>query len=168
MSRVRGSVVAVLVALLVSSSSAGLAAASPIRSPDAHGLAHGWGSAKACMVSRRGAVECFATEAALRTRSDQIRGDGLMSGGCPVYLYSGSGWTGNVLELWGRGGWMNLADWGFDKATVSFIGTGCGFHLAERAWGGGWWYPGYTGTYAYTSDMGWCGWDWRVSSVYIN
>jgi hypothetical protein len=120
------------------------------------------------MVPPNGKIECFPTEAALRTRSDAMRADGALSSGCPVSLYSGSGWTGYVLELWGRGTWINLADWGFDNATASFIGSGCGFHLADYAWGGGWWYPGYTGTYAYTSDMGWCGWDWRASSLYID
>lgn len=165
MTRIRGSVVAMVVAVLVVAGSASGAGASPSGQPD---LAHGWGSAKACMVPPNGKVQCFATEAALRARANQMRASGAMSGSCPVYLYTGSGWSGNVLELWGRGYWLNLADWGFDNATVSFIGTGCGFHLADHAWGGGWWYPGYTGAYAYTSDMGWCGWDWRASSLYID
>jgi hypothetical protein len=164
MMRFRGSVVAVVVAVLVVAGSAGSASASASGQPD---LAHGWGRAKACMVPPNGAVECFPSEGALRARSNQMRTNGANAGSCPVYLYTGSGWTGSVLELWGRGGWMNLADWGFANATVSFIGTGCGFHLADYAWGGGWWYPGYTGPYAYTPDMGWCGWDWRASSLYI-
>jgi hypothetical protein len=170
MRRILGLLVAWLVALAVIAGSATSAGASPVRQPD---LAHGWGNAKACMVPPSGVVECFATEAAMRARSDQMRSthsmhsDGLMSGGCPVVLFTGSGYTGNVLEVWPQGYWVNLADYGFANATVSFYAYGCGFHLADYAWGGGWWYPGYTGPWAATWDMGWS-WDRRVSSVFIN
>jgi hypothetical protein len=179
MRRILGLLVAWLVALAVVAGSATSAGASPARPPD---LAHGWGNAKACILPPDGAVECFANVAGLRARSDRLRAgalarsgalaragalaNGLTSASCPVVLFTGAGYTGNVLEVWPRGYWVNLADYGFDNATVSFYSYGCGFHLADYAWGGGWWYPGYTGPWAATWDMGW-GWDWRVSAVFI-
>lgn len=170
MRRIPGLLVAWLVALAVIVGSTASAGASPVRQPD---LAHGWGSAKACMLPPNGVVECFATQAGLRARSDQLRSgpaNGSMSalaGGCPVVLFSGAGYTGNALEIWPQGYWVNLADYGFANVTVSFYSYGCGFHLADYAWGGGHWYPGYTGPWAATWDMGWS-WDWRVSSVFID
>jgi hypothetical protein len=128
-------------------------------------LSRGWGNYQACLVKPGGSVECFTSSAKMKSRSTQLR---TMSAAtwCPVNLYDGGNYTGRVLQLSAEGYWMNLADYGFDKATVSFIGSGCGFHLAEGAWGGGWWYPGYTGTWASAPDMG--NWNWRTSSVYIN
>jgi hypothetical protein len=162
MRRIPGLLLGSLFVLAVMTASATSAGASPSRQAD---LAHGWGSAKACLLPPSGAVECFATEAALKARSAQLRANS-PTNGCPVTLYSGAGYTGDVFEVWGQGYWVNLANYGFDRATVSFIGTGCGFHLADHAWGGGYWYPGYTGPWAATWDMG--RWDWRVSSVWID
>lgn len=137
-------------------------------------LTKGWGNYGACLVKPDGAVECFADDKGLKARSDQLAMD--QSGGaqfagnrastwCPVYLYSGPSYTGQILELTSRWFWMNLWDYGFDNRAVSFIGYSCGFHLADYAWGGGWWYPGYTGAWAYSPNMG--AWNYRVSSVYI-
>ena len=103
----------------------------------------GWGAHHACLVLSRKEVQCFATVAAMLTRSNQLLAVGSIS--CPLTLYTGSNYTGQALELTGQGYWMNLSDYGFDNATVSFIENGCGFHLAQEYWGGGYWYPGYTG-----------------------
>ena len=122
MRRISGLLMAWLVVLTViagSVTSVTSAGASPSRPLD---LAHGWGGAKACLLPPSGPVECFATESALRARSAGLRAH-KASSGCPVSLYSGAGYTGNVLEVWPQGYWLNLSDFGFDKVTVSFTGT---------------------------------------------
>jgi hypothetical protein len=175
MTGVRRLLVAGLVSLLSAAAGIGGAGATPLAGsaagpPLAGGhidLSQGWGQATACMVPPSGEMECFDTVAALKARSAQLRAATPASSGCPVDLYTGSYMSGWMLELWGQGYWINLVYYGFDNATVSFVGNGCGFHLADYAWGGGYWYPGYTGPWAYAWDMGWS-WDWRVSSVYIN
>jgi hypothetical protein len=139
------------------------------------------------MLPPSGVIKCFATRADLHASSDAMRANrpanrpanglaiglangvasGQVGGGCPVLLFSGAGYTGDVLEVWPEGYWVNLADYGFSDATMSFYGSGCSFHMAEYAWGGGGWYPGYTGPWACASDMG-SSWDWRVSSMFID
>lgn len=159
---------------------AGTARASTAGSPAAAGasvdLSRGWGKYGACMVKPDRTVECFADARGLKARSDQLsKGqsgtattNASASTWCPVYLYSGPSYTGQILELTSQYFWMNLSDFGFDNRAVSFIGYGCGFHLADYQWGGGYWYPGYTGPWAYSPNMGGYGWNYRVSSVYIS
>lgn len=120
---------------------------------------------QACLVLPNGDLECFASTSAMRYRSSQLLAAGSIS--CPVTLYSGANYTGRALELTGQGYWLNLSDYGFDNTTVSFQGTGCGFHLAQGQYGDGYWYPGYTGPWTASADMG-SGWDDVVSSAYIN
>jgi len=144
---------------------AATAAAAAAQPAAATNLRHGWGANEACLVHPDGKAECFSTVAAMRARSAQLAAT--TASFCPVTLYSGTNYTGQALELTGQGYWINLSDYGFDNVTVSFIGTGCGFHLAQGQYGAGYWYPGNTGPWASSPDMG-PGWDDTVSSTYIN
>jgi hypothetical protein len=138
-------------------------------------MSQGWGAAKACLVWQQGGVvECFATRQELEAREAQLRpaGPASTTAAAPdtscassLDLYTGANYTGNQLDLWDIGVWQNLADYGFDNVTVSFVGGACAFHLAQNANGGGYWYPGYTGAYGASPNMG--SWDDTVSSVYI-
>ena len=165
-SRLWSVLIAVVLIVAVSESGARAAGAAPSSASASTGgpidLRHGWDDYDHCTVWAEGNVECVTGTSASTARRNQIA-----LSGCPVSLYRGSGYTGQELTLYPEGVWLNLSDFGFDNATVSFIGTGCGFHLAENQWGGGWWYPGYTGPWAATSNMG-SSWNYRVSSVYIN
>lgn len=135
-------------------------------------LALGWGAARACLIWRsHGIAECFRTKAELDQRETQLRSLWTSSSGTPtcadpLNLYTGSYYTGQQLVLWDEGYWQQLSDYGFADSTVSFVGGPCGFHLAEGDWGQGYWYPGYTGPWASTTDMG--SWDNTVKSVYID
>jgi hypothetical protein len=135
-------------------------------------LASGWGDARACLIWRsRGIAECFRTEAELGQREIQLRSlaaSSTATSTCadPLNLYSGSYYSGLHLALWDEGYWQELSDYGFADLTVSFVGGPCGFHLADGDWGQGYWYPGYTGPWASTTDMG--SWDDTVKSAYIN
>jgi hypothetical protein len=80
-------------------------------------------------------------------------------------LFSGPSFTGEELALVGRGYWQELSDYGFNKLTVSFLGGACAFHLASGNYGQGSWYPGNTGAWSASSNMG--SWDRVTSSVYI-
>lgn len=133
-------------------------------------LRNGWDGAKACLVWRaRGILECFATDAQLSQAEAQLQSAGAESATStctsPLNLYSGTDYSGLHLALYDRGYWQELSYYGWADLTVSFIGGACGFHLADGTWGSGYWYPGYTGPYAYASDMG--SWDDTVQSVYI-
>lgn len=149
-------------------------------------LAGDWGEARACLVWRQGGVlECFRSEAALDAKEAQLRGgrsarDGLnggedgateseafrSSGYCSssLRLYEHNWYSGRRLSFWDRGYWQNLADYGFEDRTSSYIVGGCYVYLAEHAWGGGWWYPGPTYPYAGEPVMGWQD---VISSIYI-
>ena len=142
-------------------------------------LAASWGGAHACLIWRsHGDAECFRTEAELSARELQLRpaptdspvgattASTTSTCSSSLDLYSGSGYTGSHLALWDEGYWQELSYYGFDNITKSFIGGACSFHLAQGDWGQGYWYPGYTGPWAATTDMG--SWDNIVSSVYIN
>lgn len=160
--------VAACVAVAVPVCSFGPPTASAAPSPESDwtatvDLSQSWGQYQNCLVTAQKSVECFTSGSAFSARTDQLAA----TSSCPVRLYRGSGYTGQELALYPEGVWVNLSDFGFDNATVSFIGSGCGFHLAENQWGGGWWYPGYTGAWAATPNMG-ASWNYRVSSVYIN
>jgi len=123
------------------------------------------GAEAACLVPQSGVMECFPTVALLlaQTAVDALVADT----SCPLYLYSGVDYTGRLLVVEAQGYWVNLSDYSFDNTTVSFAGTGCGFHLAQNANGGGSWYPGNTGPWALSPNMG-AGWNDAISSVYID
>lgn len=147
-------------------------------------LAKDWGAARACLVWRQGGVvECFRTNQALDAREQQLSpqrqqpkqaGTGAASGtaaasfscSSSLNLYEHSWYGGRRVSYWDRGFWQNLSGAGFDNKMSSYVTGGCYAHLAENAWGGGWWYPGYTGPYY---GEGWlsAGWDNRVSSIYL-
>lgn len=76
------------------------------------------------------------------------------------------GLFGDPSAFWDEGVWINLADYELDDQLSSYYGGACSFHLAESAWGGGAWYPGATGPYGSSNDVG-TAWDNRVSSVFI-
>jgi hypothetical protein len=138
-------------------------------------LAEGWGRAQACVVWRaKGAVECFASEAAMTRREGQLSLSAAgvsvtasVAGSCssPLRLYENTWYGGRQLAFWDYGYWQNLADYGFDNQLSSYKIGSCYAHLAESAWGGGWWYPGNTGPF-YSEPVMSSGWNDRVSSIY--
>jgi hypothetical protein len=143
-------------------------------------LRKGWGGAKACLVWRSHAIlECFSTDSALKLRESQLKAQMASTAktagaakaaasyvcSSPLNLYSGMGFGGLHLALWDEGYWQQLSWYGFANATESFIDGACGFHLAQGNYGYGWWYPGYTGAWSYTWDMG--SWNNTTNSVYI-
>lgn len=79
---------------------------------------HSWGRNQACLVEPNGTSRCYATLAAMRSSPAQKEAAAAYS--CPVTLYSGASYSGRALELTGQGYWINLADYGFNNATVSF------------------------------------------------
>lgn len=147
-------------------------------------LASSWQGATACLIWRsHGVAQCFVTDAELIARENQLRpgsstsitsaaatrGTDLVdSSTCSssLDLYSGSNYSGLHLALWDEGYWQELSDYGFDKATRSFLGGACSFHLAQGDYGQGYWYPGDTGAWSFAPDMG--SWDNTISSVYVN
>ena len=142
-------------------------------------LGGNWGEARACLIWRQGGVmECFRTEAELDAREAQLRGgqpaqasEGPTAArayswycSSSLRLYEHDWFGGRRLSFWDRGYWQNLADYGFEDQASSYIVGGCYVHLAEDAWGGGWWYPGPTYPYAGEPVMGWQD---VISSIYI-
>jgi hypothetical protein len=142
-------------------------------------LAVDWGDARACLIWRQGGVvECFRTEAELDAREEELRGaQSSQAAEAPtaarsyswycsssLRLYEHNWYGGRRLSFWDRGYWQNLADYGFEDQTSSYIVGACYVHLAEHAWGGGWWYPGPTYPYAGEPVMGWQD---VISSIFI-
>lgn len=148
-------------------------------------LSKDWEEARACLVWRQGGVlECFRTPQSLDARIAQLsperhrgrdspEGTETMSYSTSSFscssslrLFDYSYYGGRQLSYWDRGFWQNLADFGFEDRTSSYAVGGCYAHLAEHAWGGGWWYPGPTYPYAGEPVMSW-GWSNTISSIYI-
>ena len=142
-------------------------------------MAGDWGAAKACLVWRQGGgMDCFRSEAALDAREAQLRRGRPEREGELTASYASDSWYcssslrlyehdwygGRRLSFWDRGYWQNLADYGFDDSTSSYIVGGCYVHLAEHPNGWGWWYPGPTYPYAGEPVMGWQD---VISSIYI-
>lgn len=142
-------------------------------------LAGDWGDAQACLVWRQAGIsECFRTTEALDAREKELapqREVSRRSGAVAAYssscssslrLYEHNWYGGRRLSFWDRGYWQNLAWYGFEDRTSSYIVGGCPVYLAEHGDGGGWWYPGPTYPYAGEPAMYW---DWQdtLSSIYI-
>lgn len=128
--------------------------------------------APACLVLAGGGEQCFSSVSELQVAIGQEASrhgpratpEGALS--CSVILFSGAGYSGQALGLTTPYEWINLVNYGFADAAVSFLSSGCGFHLAQGVNGGGYWYPGYTGPGASCPNMG-AGWNDTVQSVYI-
>lgn len=149
-------------------------------------LAESWGEARACLVWRQaGVLECFRSGEALEAREAQLAPRGAeqtststsstttatassasYSCSSSLRLYDYNYYGGRQLSFWDRGYWQNLADYGFEDRTSSYIVGGCYAHLAEHGNGGGWWYPGPTYPYAGEPVMSWS-WQNTISSIYI-
>jgi|GEM_PF-644253 len=147
-------------------------------------LTSGWEGARACVVwpGVLDQPECFDAEAEMNRRIAELEAEmsasvGSSGGGiaattgasCASYLrlYDGTWYTGAVLYLRGRGQWFNLADYGFDQRTSSYVIGACSAWFADWRNGGGSWYPTSL-TEAYdTAPSMLSGWDNDVSSVYI-
>jgi hypothetical protein len=142
-------------------------------------LSSGWGAAKACFSAQQGAeLECFASVAAMKAAEAKL---GLTGSSSPagsssaapatscssyVELFSGASYTGLEFDDFDDGYWLNLSSVGFADLTVSFAGGACQFYLAQGTNGGGSWYPGYTGPYGTSTNMG-LYWNDTIKSVYI-
>lgn len=150
------------------------------QAPDARGLAtfegrridlaQGWGEARACLVWRAaGTVECFRSADALSRREADLQSSAVTAAAyscsSPLRLYEHSWYGGRQLSFWDPGYWQNLGDYGFNDRLSSYKIGSCYAHLAEHAWGGGWWYPGNTSPWHWEPVM-WSGWNDRVSSIY--
>lgn len=126
---------------------------------------------RSCLVwAQGGVVECFGSDKDLDARSTELSAAKAgRAGTCASSLdvWADAGFVGTHLRFWDEGVWINLADYGFDNQLSSYYGGACSFHLAESAWGGGAWYPGPTGPYGSSNDVG-TAWDDRVSSVFVD
>jgi hypothetical protein len=155
---------AVCAALLALTVAAGQARAAQVD------LTQGWGAARACFVLG-GVAECFADGAAMQAREAEVAPALAASASCgaPLRLYANTGYGGRELDLYDRGYWQNLSDYGFDGATSSYRVGSCDTHLAEGGDGGGYWYPGDTssGHAEPALTAGSSDWDNRISSVYL-
>lgn len=148
-------------------------------------LSQDWEEARACLVWRQGGVlECFRTPQSLDARMAQLSPERQRGPDSPdatetmsystssfscsssLRLFDYSYYGGRQLSFWDRGFWQNLSDFGFEDRTSSYAVGGCYAHLAEHAWGGGWWYPGPTYPYAGEPVM-YAGWSNTISSIYI-
>lgn len=149
-------------AVLVIAMGLSTAAARPALAAAATPRAAGKGSF--CALEPGLTLHCYAQRSDFAARASQLSST---TASCPVFLYTAANYGGRTLGIYVEGQWLNLAQYGFDNATVSFVGNGCGFHLADYTWGGGAWYPGNTGAWSYCANMG-SAWSGRVSSVYVN
>jgi len=144
-------------------------------------LAGDWAGAQACLLWRQGGIsECFRTAEELEAREKQLtprREASGRNGSVSAYSYSYScssslrlyeydWYGGRRLSFWDRGYWQNLANYGFEDRTSSYIVGACPVWLAEHGDGGGDWYPGPTYPYAGVGSMSW-GWQDTISSIYI-
>ncbi len=147
-------------------------------------LALGWEGAGACVVwaDVLEVPECFDTEADMNRRIGELETETSASVGSPgggiaattgascasyLRLYDGTWYTGAVLYLRGRWQWFNLADYGFDQRTSSYVIGACSARFADRRNGSGDRYPtSLTEAYDVAPTM-LSGWNNDVSSVYI-
>lgn len=136
-------------------------------------LSHGWGDARACLVSQAaGVAECFRDRAGLEARESQLQAQTVSpatataSCSTPLRLFADASYGGRELDFYDRGYWQNLGTWGFDNQLSSYRVGGCGVYLADGTYGGGSWYPGNTSAGHSESSM-LSGWNDRVSSIYI-
>lgn len=146
-------------------------------------LTRGWDGAGACVVwpEKLDIPECFDTEADMGRRIAELEGAaaspiGTLGGtaatssswcSSALRLYDGTYYSGAVLYLRGRQQWFNLADYGFDQRTSSYVIGACSARFADWRNGGGDWYPtSLTEAYDVAPTMI-SGWNNDVSSVYI-
>lgn len=135
-------------------------------------LSDDWGDAHACVVAPDG-VRCYRTEremdAAESAQPERASASGavtaLSSCSSSVRLYDGTSFNPAVLQLTTRGVYHNLASYGFNNRTSSYIIGACTAHFYDTT-SGSTQYPGNTSSYASATAM-LSGWNDRVGSVYI-
>lgn len=136
-------------------------------------LSHGWGEARACMITTAQAT-CYRTEAEMDRASQQSRANraarntpatATASCSSTLRLYHGTSFTGAVLGLSTRGSLIQLASSGFDNVTSSYRVGACSASLYDGLQSG--LYPGATGAGSQASVM-LSGWDNTISSVVIS
>ena len=140
--------------------------------PAAAAPSAGGSPVRSCLVwTQGGVVECFGSDKELDARAAELASArasrSTSSCASSLDVWSATGFLGTHLRFWDEGVWINLADYGFDDQLSSYYGGACSFHMAESAWGGGAWYPGATGPYGSSNDVG-AVWDDRVSSLFID
>ena len=138
-----------------------------------------WDGAGACSSDGR-TTQCFDTEAELDAwvastptaspaplsgSSSLVRTAAVLTCSSSLRLYKDGGFGGRVLYLSSRGLWFNLASYGFNNITSSFVVGGCTVYLADGTNGGGSWYPGgYANSVVPVLASGW---NDRITSVYV-
>lgn len=128
-------------------------------------LSTGWGAATACTTNSTRTV-CFRTEAEMR--SYLANQPASLTSTCipSVNLYSGTYFSGNVLNITDKSILVDLSSRGFDNVTSSYAIGYCssrffdGYSLTTAQ------YPGSTVAYASATTMA-AGWDNRISSIII-
>lgn len=132
-------------------------------------LAQSWGAATAC-TSDGVTTQCFRSVEEMDTSvaSAVTTGSVVALATCTtaLRLYSGTSYSGTVLQLSSRLSTINLSTYGFDNITSSYQVGACGSTFYDGASGVAPTYPGPTGANAASASM-LTGWDNRVSSVYI-
>ncbi|MEI7547472.1 MAG: hypothetical protein WCK21_05365 [Actinomycetota bacterium] len=132
-----------------------------------------WQGATACNIAPSGSV-CFRTEAQLdqflstATVDTTATVDSLASScSSTLRLYSGTSYTGSVLNLSTEFLFINLSTYGFDNITSSYKVGACDTWFYSGASGGGSLYPGSTSAFSSSTSMLF-GWNDVISSVYIS
>lgn len=132
-------------------------------------LAEGWKGARACNSDGLETV-CFRTAAeADAALAKEIGATAAPESACAsaLKLYSGTSYSGSVLNLTNRGTWTNLSGYGFDSITSSYKVGACSVIMKDGLGGGGSNYPGSTAAFTNSPSMV-AGWDNRIRSVFIN
>ncbi len=129
-------------------------------------LADGWGDAHACLSDDDG-TRCYRTKGEMNRVEELDTQPLVLLVGCggPLYLYTGSSYTGNTLALSTRGVTISLSPYGFSNVTSSYQIGPCSARFYDTT-SGGTVYPGNTNASVSSPSM-LAGWDNRVSSVYI-
>ncbi|MFM2070264.1 MAG: hypothetical protein RLZZ623_527 [Actinomycetota bacterium] len=140
----------------------------------------GWGTAAACFTDGT-VTRCFDSEAAMDAAVGSTANVATSSaanallGGVPaalstcassVRLYSGTSYTGSVLQVATRLTFVSLSTFGFDNLTSSYKVGACSSSFYDGAAGTGSVYPGSTGAGAQFPSMV-TGWSDRLGSVYL-
>ncbi len=133
-------------------------------------LRGGWGDAKAC-TSNGTTTTCYRTEAEMdaNTQASRVSSGVVIQATCSgtLRLYSGTSYTGSLLQLSTQQVYTNLSPYGFDNVTSSYKVGPCSSIFYDGANGSGSVYPGNTNANIQSPTM-LGGWDNRISSIYIS
>lgn len=130
-------------------------------------LSKGWGSATACSTDGVNTT-CYRSAHQMAT-AQSVPAVALAASVCipSVNLYSGTKFTGLVLNINSHGGPTALSQYGFDNITSSYAIGYCDAVFYDGTTNTSSVYPGPTTAYSSATSM-LTGWDNRISSITIS